>query len=56
MTTENYQKVALGGLLVSVLAIGPKARGFKPAVTEYIVTGCWHSWDMWLPIVLKGLS
>jgi hypothetical protein len=33
----NYMAVALGGLVVSVLATGPKVRGFKPGRRRWIL-------------------
>jgi hypothetical protein len=44
MTTRNYWiavllSVALGGLVVSVLATGPKVRGFNPGRGRWILKG-----------------
>jgi hypothetical protein len=33
----NYKHVALGGIVVSVLATGPKVRGFKPGRGRWIL-------------------
>jgi hypothetical protein len=35
----NQNVVALGGLVVSVLATGPKVRGFKPGRGRWIFKG-----------------
>jgi hypothetical protein len=38
-TTLSYTTVVLGGVMVSVLAIGPKVRGSKPGRGQWIFNG-----------------
>jgi hypothetical protein len=38
-TGTYYQNVALGVIIVSVLATGPKVRGFKPGQGRWIFKG-----------------